>query len=44
MYPRIPADPRSTLWEPLFYMYGFDLGENRRLMVAKRKKWNFFFY
>lgn len=38
MYPRIPGDPWSTVWEPLLYMYGFDLGENRSLMVAKRKR------
>ena len=38
MYPRIPEDPRSTVWERLLYMYGFYLGEYRRLKVAKRKR------
>jgi len=26
------------VWESLLYMCGFDLGEYRRLMVAKRKR------
>jgi len=38
MYLEIPVDLRSTVWEPLLYMYGFDLGNYRRLMVAKRKR------
>jgi hypothetical protein len=38
MYPGIPGDPRTTVWEPLLYMYGFDLAEYRRLVVVKRKR------